>query len=257
MECLIFEVFRIDNLQLIYKFNRLTCLLLYDFTSTCICCCMRFRMCLQLYVFAAMCVWCYVCLVLYVFTVTCVCYCIRCHVCLQLYVFAAMCVWCYVCLVLYVFTVTCVCYCIRCHVCLQLYAFAAICVCSYMCLAPYLFVVNLTRLLRDYCSYAQCTVCSYCRCNADVGRKTGRQSISLGDGCLHKSVVVHEIGHVIGFWHEQNRPDRDDYVTVYSNNILDGNDFVFQVNQLLDHKIGIPICYTAASLVNASLGFLV
>lgn len=59
-------------------------------------------------------------------------------------------------------------------------------------------------------------------CNADVGRKRGRQSISLGDGCLHKSVVVHEIGHVIGFWHEQNRPDRDNYVTVYDENILDG-----------------------------------
>ncbi|XP_065072088.1 uncharacterized protein LOC135696579 [Rhopilema esculentum] len=59
-------------------------------------------------------------------------------------------------------------------------------------------------------------------CNADVGRKKGMQSISLGDGCLHKSVVVHEIGHVIGFWHEQNRPDRDQYVTVYKDNILEG-----------------------------------
>lgn len=72
-------------------------------------------------------------------------------------------------------------------------------------------------------------------CNADVGRKGGRQKVSLGTGCVFKSVVVHEIGHVIGFWHEQNRPDRDDYVHVFKDNILDGNHFPTQSNSQLFH----------------------
>ena len=64
-------------------------------------------------------------------------------------------------------------------------------------------------------------------CNADVGRRGGRQIVSLGEGCLHTSVVVHEIGHVVGFWHEQNRPDRDNHVEIFTDNIMDRKLFVF------------------------------
>ncbi|XP_066922926.1 bone morphogenetic protein 1-like [Clytia hemisphaerica] len=69
---------------------------------------------------------------------------------------------------------------------------------------------------KDYVEFAM----NY-GCNADVGRRGGRQIVSLGDGCLHTSVVVHEIGHVIGFWHEQNRPDRDEHVKIFTDNIMD------------------------------------
>lgn len=41
--------------------------------------------------------------------------------------------------------------------------------------------------------------------------------MALDHGCLIHGILLHELGHVIGFWHEQNRPDRDDYIKVLPN----------------------------------------
>lgn len=62
-------------------------------------------------------------------------------------------------------------------------------------------------------------------CYSNVGRvnRSTGQKISLGEGCWYKGTAVHEIGHAIGFFHEQSRPDRDNYVEIVRDNIRSPN----------------------------------
>jgi hypothetical protein len=51
----------------------------------------------------------------------------------------------------------------------------------------------------------------------------GEQTISLAiSGCLVKAVVAHEFMHALGFWHEQSRADRDDFIQVIEDNVSEG-----------------------------------
>ncbi|XP_013399291.2 zinc metalloproteinase nas-13-like [Lingula anatina] len=58
-------------------------------------------------------------------------------------------------------------------------------------------------------------------CYSEVGRNSrgGSQALSLASGCLYKGIIMHELLHALGFYHEQRRADRENYVTIHWDNI--------------------------------------
>jgi len=48
--------------------------------------------------------------------------------------------------------------------------------------------------------------------------------VSIGKNCDKFGIVVHELGHVVGFWHEHTRPDRNDYIDIATKNIMPGKE---------------------------------
>ncbi|KAI1714513.1 astacin (Peptidase family m12A) domain-containing protein [Ditylenchus destructor] len=56
-------------------------------------------------------------------------------------------------------------------------------------------------------------------CYSDVGRAGGKQELSLDDGCLHLDTIIHELMHSVGFYHEHERWDRDNFISILWPNI--------------------------------------
>ncbi|WP_224366996.1 M12 family metallopeptidase [Hyalangium versicolor] len=80
---------------------------------------------------------------------------------------------------------------------------------------------------RNYVSVFQGDGCySYVGCV-----QQGKQELSLGQGCEFKGTAVHELMHALGFYHEQSRPDRDQYITVNFQNVESGLEDQFDVCQ--------------------------
>ena len=85
------------------------------------------------------------------------------------------------------------------------------------------------------------------RCCSYVGKRGGGpQGVSIGKNCDKLGIVVHELGHVIGFWHEHTRPDRDDHVSIVRDNIQSGKPCLIA---RLDCVITVPKPFRSVSIV--------
>ncbi|BHF63132.1 Bone morphoproteintic protein 1 [Sparganum proliferum] len=76
-----------------------------------------------------------------------------------------------------------------------------------------------------------------CGCCSNVGRQNEDrpQTISIAPSCESVRTVAHELGHAMGFWHEQSRPDRDAYVEILTENIK--NDRLYNFEKKDQHEV--------------------
>ena len=85
---------------------------------------------------------------------------------------------------------------------------------------------NKPVLISTYCIFMLFLPSCYSNnigCHSHVGKITGKQNINYPQWCLDNyGSVLHEMLHALGFFHEQSRSDRDDYVTIMWENIMAG-----------------------------------
>ncbi|ETN76866.1 astacin [Necator americanus] len=78
-------------------------------------------------------------------------------------------------------------------------------------------------------------------CYAEVGRRRGRSVLNLETSeradCVEMGTIFKELLHSIGLWHEHTRMDRDEYVKLHEENIVEGKNIYFA-------KIGLPYADT-------------
>ncbi|XP_054474637.1 meprin A subunit alpha [Anoplopoma fimbria] len=82
-------------------------------------------------------------------------------------------------------------------------------------------------------------------CWSYVGDDRTGQNVSIGARCDTKAIVQHELLHALGFYHEQSRSDREDYVKIWWDQIEEGmehnfnkyeDDFITDLNTPYDYE---------------------
>ena len=62
-------------------------------------------------------------------------------------------------------------------------------------------------------------------CASNLGKQTNTSTKIYLGWCRakkYKGAIIHEILHALGFWHEHSRPDRDNFIKIEWNNVLEG-----------------------------------
>ncbi|XP_032323019.1 meprin A subunit beta [Camelus ferus] len=84
-------------------------------------------------------------------------------------------------------------------------------------------------------------------CSSSVGnQRVGMQKLSIGKNCDKIGTVQHEFLHALGFWHEQSRSDRDDYISIIWDRIMTNrkHNFIIRNDQESDF-LNVPYDYNS------------
>jgi len=107
---------------------------------------------------------------------------------------------------------------------------------------------NCITILPRQNQAAYVSIENYSGCSSFVGRTGGRQRMSLVPTCVTRhGTIMHEWLHAFGFYHEQSRTDRDDYIYVNFDNIqpgTEGNFRKYDATQI--NLLGTPYDYGSA-----------
>lgn len=64
------------------------------------------------------------------------------------------------------------------------------------------------------------------------------------DHCFHREMILRTLFHLIGFFHEHSRPDRNEYVTVFYRNIREESLYNYKIwRPILSNWTGLPYDY--------------
>ncbi|RCG33221.1 hypothetical protein DQ384_01960 [Sphaerisporangium album] len=86
-------------------------------------------------------------------------------------------------------------------------------------------------------------------CYSYVGRAGAvGQELSIGPGCEHKGIAIHELMHALGFYHEHSRSDRDGAVTVHLENVISGYESQFRKLDLPQNRLFGTLDYDSVML---------
>jgi len=106
--------------------------------------------------------------------------------------------------------------------------------------------LELRKNEEKYLNFSNTEIVNYLK----LGANNNIQTVEYSNGCWYKGNVIHIIMQLLGFMSEQNRPDRDKYVKVIEENIIEDYRYLFE--KKLNEEYKTTFKYDTKSIMHAN-----